>query len=150
MRVYFLHLIWHIMCVCVGRPVTLIFDLLTLKLVCNWCANWCLPLSHVILLEVVRGPSCSTCSLICRHVSKNKSNSYSHLNTFLYFYLIIFMSHQSYKPWMALNNIFFVLMPLRNYSLTHSLSPLRSWHTWMRYLSVPTNSEAHPDGMCWF
>jgi len=35
MRVYFLHLIWHIMCVCVGRPVTLIFDLLTLKLVCN-------------------------------------------------------------------------------------------------------------------
>ena len=27
--------IWHILCVCVSRPVTLNFDLLTLKLVCN-------------------------------------------------------------------------------------------------------------------
>jgi len=27
--------IWHILCVCVSRPVTLSFDLLTLKLVCN-------------------------------------------------------------------------------------------------------------------
>jgi len=27
--------IWHILCVCVNRPVTLTFDLLTLKLVLN-------------------------------------------------------------------------------------------------------------------
>jgi len=27
--------IWHILCVCVSQPVTLIFDLLTLKLVRN-------------------------------------------------------------------------------------------------------------------
>ena len=27
--------IWHILCVCVSRPVTLTFDLLTLKLLCN-------------------------------------------------------------------------------------------------------------------
>jgi len=27
--------IWHILCVCVNQPVTLIFDLLTLKLVRN-------------------------------------------------------------------------------------------------------------------
>jgi len=27
--------IWHILCVCISQPVTLAFDLLTLKLVCN-------------------------------------------------------------------------------------------------------------------
>jgi len=29
------------------------------------------------------------------------------------------------------------------------ISTLRWWYTWIWYLSVPTNSEAHPGWMCW-
>jgi len=53
MRVYVLHphtnfevlgpyrsKMWHILCVCVSRPVTLTFDLLTVKLVCESHLRW--------------------------------------------------------------------------------------------------------------